>query len=495
MGIVFRQSVKTTIVTSLGALMGLFVVYLSAKFIPKQELGFSRTLLNQAVIGTQLILMGMHTTVYVLIHKYPYTDIRRRILITLSLFTPFILTAFFSVFYFCFKAQIVAQYQPQDIAFVNKYFGWLPLYTLLWGIMTLLEQYLGSQMKVAVSTFVREIVLRLFNISLILLFGYEYIDFDVFIAGSVLVHIIPVIVLWILAVKTQGFGISLNLNALSKEDKKSIFDFAIFHLFLNVSISLLIYIDAVMLAALDKTGMEAAAVYFVAQSIISIYQIPYKALATASTPAINKAYHENDLKAVADLFSRSAINTLIVTMAMGAIIIANLHNAVQVIGEAYATIPLVVLILMIGRTFDMMTGLNNEVLSVSKYYRVNFYISIVLVILIIILNALLIPHWGIYGAAWGSALALFIFNFGKWLFLKNKMQLQPFSVNTIKVIAAGAIATLVGYYLPYAFNPFADTIIRSFIIAILYGGIILYIRPSKDLSEYLLAVKKNKRLF
>jgi O-antigen/teichoic acid export membrane protein len=495
MGIVFRQSVKTTIVTSLGAMMGLLVVYLSARFIAKQELGYSRTLLNQAVIGSQFILMGMHSAIYVIVPRYKTTDVRRQVLITVSLLTPFVITAFFSIFYFYFKSFIVAQYQQQDIAFVSKYFAWLPVYTLLWGLMSMLELYLLSQMKVAASIFVREIALRALNILLILLFGYGQIDFDVFIAGSVLVHVLPVVVLFVLSSRTEGFGISWKFNSLSREEKKTTAEFAVFHLFLNVSISLLIYIDAVMLAILDKTGMEAAAIYFVAQSIVSIYQIPYRALANASAPAINKAYREEDNAGVSDLFSRSAINTLIVTIGMSAIVIANLNNAVLVIGEAYSTIPLVVMILMLGKTFDMITGLNTEVLSFSKYYKVNFYISCVLVIIVIILNMVLIPKWGIYGAAWSSVLALFIFNLIKWQFMRVKMQIQPFSMNTLKVLACGAVVIGIGYYLPFMLNPYIDTLIRTCVIIVLYGGLILYTSPSEDLKKYLLLVKKDKRLF
>jgi O-antigen/teichoic acid export membrane protein len=495
MGIVFRQSVKTTIVTSLGAALGLLIVYLSAHFIPKQELGCSRNLLYQAVIGTQFVLIGMQSTLYVFIPRYAVHDKRRHLLLSLGLIIPFILTGLLSVLYFLFKAQIIASYQAQDTLLLTKYFAWLPLYTLLWSLITLLEQYLSAQMKVAISTFVREIVLRIFNIILILLYANTQINFNQFIIWGVCVHIIPVIIMFIIAAKTEGFGLSLNFKLISKGEYKSIFDFAFFHLFLNITISLLTYIDAVMLGALDRSGLQAVAVYFIAQSIISIYIIPFRSLAAASTPAINKAYHEENTHEVHDLFTRSSLNTLIVTICMAVLIICNLQNAVLILGDNYSAVKPVVMILMIGRTFDMMTGLNNEVISISKYYRVNFYISVVLVVIIIILNALLIPHWGIYGAAWGSSFALFLFNLGKWLFLKNKMQLQPFSINTLKVISAGIMATLAGCFLPYLFNPIVDTIIRSIVILTIYGIAILYINPSKDLKEYLLSVKKNKRLF
>lgn len=495
MGIVFRQSIKTSIVTAFGALLGLLIVYLSAHYIPKQELGYSRTLLYQAVIGSQLVLLGMHTTVYVFIHRYAVGDERRKILITLSLLMPLLVTLICSIFYFLFKSTIVTWYQPQDIAFVSQYFAWLPFYTLCWGMITLLEQYLNSQMKVAVSIFTREVVLRLCNIALIFLFGYGYIDFSRFIALSVFVHVIPVaIMLWI-ARSTEGFGLSFNTSAMSKDEYKAIGDFAIFHLFLNVSVSLLMYIDSVMLAALDKTGMEAGAVYFVAQSVISIYQIPYRSLAPASMPSINKAYERGDMDAVKNMFSRSAMNILIATVCFAAIIIANLDNAVAVVGDAYAAIPRVVLILMIGRSFDMMTGLNNELLSVSKYYRFNFYLSCILVLAVVILNYLFIPQWGIYGAAWSSTVALFLFNLAKLLFLWNKLRIQPFSKHTLTVLILGSVVTLIGLNIPYVMNAYMDTIFRTAVIIVAYVVLIIMFKPSEDLQNYLLSVKTNKRLF
>lgn len=495
MGIVFRQSIKTGIVTFAGALLGLLVVYLSAVYIPKQELGFSRTLLQNAVIGSQLVLMGMHTTLYTLIYKYTHHDERRKLLITLSLLVPIALTVAYTILYFIFRDRISLLFQPQDVAYVNRYFIWLPLYTFLWSMIILLEQYLGSQMKVAASGFMKEIVLRVANILLIFLFGYGLIDFHMFIIYSVLVHFIPVLFLYLLARQTEGFGISVKWKLLSRAEFKSIADFAFFHLFLNVSVILLVSIDTIMLASLDKTGVEAVAVYFVAGSILSIYQIPYRAMGSASTPMLNKAYESKNHTEVEDMFSRAGVNILIVTMGMAAVIIPNLQNAVLLLGEQYKSIALVVLILMVGRTADMAAGLNNEMLSISKHYRFNFYLTAALVIVIIIFNLLLIPKYGIYGAAWSSSLALCVYNVIKLLFLWFKMQLQPFSKGSLLVIPCFFAAAGIGYILPFIKNPIIDASVRSATIIIIYAVLILIFKPSPDITSYLNTVKNNKRLF
>ncbi|MGN6568904.1 MAG: hypothetical protein ACTHJ0_13170 [Flavipsychrobacter sp.] len=91
MGIVFRQSVKTSLVVFAGAILGAAIIFLSLQYIPKQELGYTRTLANQAVIASQFLLFGLSTTLVVYIHKYSDNDKRKKLLITICFLTPFII--------------------------------------------------------------------------------------------------------------------------------------------------------------------------------------------------------------------------------------------------------------------------------------------------------------------------------------------------------------------------------------------------------------------
>lgn len=508
MGIVFRQSIKNTIVTFIGALLGLVVVYISQKFLPQQELGFSRNLLNQAVICSQVVLMGIHTTLYVFVFRYAKDEAKRRALISISLLIPFILTLVFSLVYFLFREPFIQLSQPQDMDFARRYFAWLPVYTLLWGLMTVLEHYLSSQMKVALSNFMREVLLRLVNILLVVFYAYDLLSFDSFIAAGVLVHVIPVVVLYLIARRSGDLRFNINFRVFNREEYKSIFDFAFFHLLLNVSISLLNYIDSIMLAWLDPQGLRSVAIYFIAISVLSIYQIPYRALAAAATPALNKAYENGNMDEVRDLFGRSALNTLVVTLGMAALIIANLHNLTLILEEQYKSIGTLILVLMLGRTIDMATGLNNELLSVSKYYRYNFYLSVLLLAVIVTFNFLLIPRYGVYGAAASAAIGLAVFNIGKMALLWSKMKLVPFSKRSLTVIVAAGIALAVGYYLPNfpllsARDVFsskmalaaADATLRSVAILLIYFLLLVIFKASPDLNHYLSQVKTHKKIY
>lgn len=515
MGIVFRQSIKTTIVTFLGALLGAAVILLSTRLLPPQLFGFSRNLQSQALVGSQILLMGMHSTLLVYIEKYPPGSKGRPLLITLSLLAPFVLTLILGAVFIALKPVIVPLYQEKDIALVSRYFLWLPLYALLWGLLSLLEQFLISQMKVAVATFMREVVLRILNIILIILFALGLVGVEFFIIAGVLVHIMPVVFLFILAAKTGSFNFSLDFSRLSKDEYKDILDFAFFHSLLNASLNLLAYVDVLMIAPLDKNGMVSVAVYSAAGFIISIYQIPYRSMATAATPLLIRAFEEKDLGKVKDLFNRSGINIQLVCVGMAAIVIGNLQN-IAVFGPRYEAAGSIVLILLAGRLIEAATGLNDQMLSISKHYRFNFYLTICLVICIIALNLVLIPRYGVLGAAFSTSISLIIVNLIKYIYLWNKMGLKTFTKGSIYILFSGFAAVLLVHLIPSVYDPlyyslstskfipisltkyisiFIDASVRSVIAIAIYGSMVLILKPSPDLATYLQSVLKNKRLF
>ncbi len=495
MGIVFRQSVKTTIVTFTGALLGAFVVYLSTHFIPKQQLGFTRNLTNQALVLGQVFAFGLHGTLAIYIHKYDDDARKRKTLIGLCLVVPLFLLALFSVVYFLCNNWLLHHFQAQDIPFLKRYFFWLPLFSLFFIYQIIVEQFLISQFKVALSTFLREIVLRVLNIFLIILFGFNYINFDTLVAGTVLIYFVPVFFLFFFSIKQKSFGIAIDIKAFSRKEYRDILHFTWYHALLGISVNLLGYLDQLMLAPLDKRGLSSLAVYNVAVYIISVLLIPYKSMMTTTYPVLTRAFKENDKVRINDVFVRSCLNILIVTVIVAVLIICNLHNATAIIKNGYDDITPIVLILLIGRMIDISTGMNDLLLSISNYYKANFYFSIGLVIFILFFNRLLIPHYGIYGAAWSTSIALSVYNIVKYIFVWKKLGLQPFSINTIYVVFAGIIAFIAGNLLSYMRNSYVDVLLRSLIIIIIYALVLLWLKPSTDLQEYIASVKKHKKLY
>jgi len=506
MGIVFRQSVKTTIIAFSGALLGALINYVYTFILTKPQLGYSKDLIYQGAVLQVFVLLGVNSTVATFIPRYSHN--KQKSLLTISVFVPLIVTVLLSVPYVIFRSKILSFFQVEDAVFINTFYLWLPLLILLWSYMSLFELYLISQVKVAIPTFMREIVLRLLNIVLIILFAFKLISFYYFIIGTILVYAVPPLALLLVSLKTDSFGFSFNWKIFSKEEFKEIFRFSWYHLLLGATINLLGYIDSLMLGSMDKKGFSSLAVYSQALLIISIMLIPYRAMTLATFPILNKAYIDNDKKKVRDLFHRSSINILIVAIAMFLIIICNLDNVVTIFPKGYEAIKPIVVILMIGRMIDMATGLNTELTSITMYYKVTFRLSVILLVMLVIFNRIFIPEYGIYGAAWASTLALAFFNLAKMIFLWKKLGIQPFTTKSIIVIFAGLIAGIAGYYFPTIIHAtsdasrstiiictIADAIMRTIIIIISYSILLLLLKPSPDLNEYLQTVRAKKRLF
>lgn len=495
MGIVFRQSIKTTIVTLTGAVLGAVIWWVSTRTLAKNELGLVTNITLAGAIVQLLVILGTANLVLVYTQRYKVEDERRKTLLTLAVLTSIAGTFLFSILFFAFKQYILKLYSPEDQVLIDKYYYLLPVLVFFWGLLTIFDHYLISQVKVSIPAFSREVILRLLNLSLLGLVFFGVINFKQYIISNVLLYAVPMLILLVVASRTKGFGFSTNFRLFSKSDYKEMFHFSWYHLLVGASLTLLGFIDTLMLGPLDSNGIGAAAVYGIATFVASVINMPYRAMASSSTPIINQAYIDKDFDKIRDLFSRAGINILIAAVGMFLVIGLNLDNAVAILPAGYEAIKPIALILMLGKLIDMATGLNNELISISSHYKFNFRAGIFLLVMVFSLDRIFIPQYGVIGAAWVATFSLAVFNIMKMIFLYRKMRLYPFTNKTWLILVAAGIAGAVGYLLPYIWNPIADTVVRSMIILVTYCLALIWLKPSQDLAEFLLHIRQNKRLF
>lgn len=495
MGIVFRQSVKTTIVTFTGAGLGALIQLASPSLMGKAELGLINNITYLAATVQILVMMGTPVLIAVYTQRYDYEDERRKTLLTLGMLITVIGSILFTLIFLLLKEKILGIYTPADQVLINKYYHYVPIVVFMMAMVTVLDHYLVAHVKIAQSAFAREIVLRIVNLGLLGLIFTGFISFSQYITGNVLMYAVPLVLLFIMASRTRGFGLSLNLKAFSTAEYKDMVHFSWYHLLAGITMYALSYIDILMLAPLDANGLEAAAVYSIAAFIASFMFMPYRAMATASSPILNEAYINKDMDKVHDLFSRAGVNIFIAGVGMFVVIGVNMDNAVAILPAGYEPVKYLVLILMLGKLVNMATGLNNELISISKYYKFNFRLSFLLLLVVVVFDRIYIPRYGMYGAAWVASGSLVIYNLAKMTFLYMKLGLKPFTSKTWLIPVAGLAAALVGYFWPYLLNPYIDAFARSSATMITYLIALIYLKPSVDLSAYLSSIRKNKKLF
>jgi hypothetical protein len=102
-----------------------------------------------------------------------------------------------------------------------------------------------------------------------------------------------------------------------------------------------------------------------------------------------------------------------------------------------------------------------------------------------------IPVCGIEGSAYATFLAVFVYNTVKIYFVKQKFNMQPFTMGSLKTLFMLVVLSLVFYFWEFKFHPIANIILKSTLISVFYFSMIYKMNVSEDISNQ---IKKYLRL-
>ena len=123
-----------------------------------------------------------------------------------------------------------------------------------------------------------------------------------------------------------------------------------------------------------------------------------------------------------------------------------------------------VLCIGLAQLFNGATGVNGAIIINSKYYKYDLYTNFLLVVITLISNYLMIPKYGINGAAMATALSVLLFNLIRLILIKLKMNLQPFSLKTLYTVLILIAIYGVSLYLPLSGNLYLDIVWKTFVV-------------------------------
>ncbi|KAA5533256.1 oligosaccharide flippase family protein [Taibaiella lutea] len=496
MGIVVRQSIKSVAVTLGGALLGALIAVLSTRFFPQDQFGFRETLIKASTWVTYLANFGFGAALVINAQKYPPGHPSRPTFLTLTALIPFAISLLTCAAFFILYPFIDDFYSPADAAYVKEFFPLFPILTLLCSGILWMEGYLQSLHKTALQSFGREILARIIYITLILLFGFHVINFSGFLWLYVIFYLVPFLFLIIMAKRSGGFAFGYEKHLFSVKEIKEIIRFAGYHMLTEASTVLIATVDVFIMGML--LGFDKVAIYGIATLAVSLLRNPTRMIGKAAIPTFTKSYNNGDLKGLRELYQRSSLNMQIIAVAMFALVYINIDNIQEImalIKGGYNEIKPLIMILMVGQLFDMVSGFNYELIGLTKYYRFNFWIAIWLLAFVLLLDYFMIKSNGLLGAAWAVTIGLIAFNIAKSWFLWKKMKLQPFAIATLKIFAIGAVAGIISWILPYMFNAFIDGIIRSSVFGLLFWYLLFITKVSSEVNEITHNIIHKRRLY
>ena len=229
----------------------------------------------------------------------------------------------------------------------------------------------------------------------------------------------------------------------------------------------------------SETGIYTTAFFFGL-----FVSIPSKGIKRVSAVVVADAWHSEDLTTIKSVYYKSCLNQFLFATYLFLGVWLNIDYIFEILPKEYSLGKYVVLFVGLAQVFDMLTGTNNEIISSSKHYRWNTYFTASLILLVVLLNYLLIPIYGITGAGLASCLAIMAINIGRYIFLNRILKYQPFDLKILIILICGLVCYALGtFFIPELSNPYLNILLQGSVLTLIYWPVLLVLKISEDVDS------------
>ncbi|MBE0673322.1 MAG: polysaccharide biosynthesis protein [Bacteroidales bacterium] len=481
MGIIQKQTLKGSIYSYIGVLIGfLNMGILSPRIFSAEQIGLTQVMLSIATILSQVGNLG-----FIDLSNRIFPWFRDRIagnrgFLGLGLLVTTAGTIVVTVL-LILNIDFVIHSNADKSSLLEDYSNLLPLLLVLTIWFSFFDNYVKILYNAVLGTFLRDLLIRILNLVLIGLFFIKAIDFGTYVMLYVLNQgLPPLVVLIIYMIRRKEFMVGKFWLWVDKPMRKQLISLSFYGVVVGLAGIAISNIDKFMInyyIGLEKAGIYAISFYFA-----TIIMIPGRSLGKIAIPVIADAWKRNDLKMIGDIYTKSCLNQIAIGVLLVSGIIGNLDNIYRILPEAYRGGEWIIILISLSNFVSNATGASLYIIGASEYYRYQTYLMILLLILIVISNAILIPLFGIEGAALASLLCMSLSSAARVYIIYNKTGLWPFRLKDVVTIAAGIVVTLLSFLLP-ELPLLADIAVRSMIIAIPFLAIVWFLNLSEEIKS------------
>ena len=482
MGIIIRQSIKGTIVTYIGAFIGfLTTFFILTKFLTPEEIGLTRVLFEAASLLSSFALLGVSSSA---IRFFPYfksEDGNNNGFFFYLLLLPFIGSIVFISLYYFLREPITDLFIKNSELFVY-YFDWVPpfmIFLLYWAVF---EVYSILLMRIAVPKLIREIILRLLLVVAYLLYAFDVLDMNGFVACYISVYAISMMLAFLYVSKIGSISLKHNYSFISTDLRKQICSYTMVWMIGALGSNIVSRLDLFMVGS--QLGLDYAGIYSIAFYMVAVIEIPSRSIATISSPIASSALKDGDIHAVTQLYRKVSLHQLMVGGFVFLLIWINIDNIFALIpnGEVYSQGKWVVFFLALGKLIEVTLNFGNNLISYSRYYYWGLYFTFFITGIAISLNNWLIPMLGVTGAGVATTLTCLIsFSAQQWL-VQVKIKTNPISLKLVKLIGLFILVFGVNMLLPKYHVVIIDGIYRTVIVSLCLCSLIYMLNISEEVN-------------
>ncbi|MEM7549084.1 MAG: oligosaccharide flippase family protein [Bacteroidota bacterium] len=483
MGIVIKQSLISSTIAYAGVILGAVnTLFILPAYLSFEQIGLYRAIIAISTISFPFALVGLSSITLKYIPRYKENEeLKHRFF----QFLLFLLVPAFLIFLVLFKVarEPLFGFMAKESPEVARYDFLIIVLVFINASTTLFDSFTRIHLNIVVVNIAREVVIKLMTGILVLLYAVDLLTFDQLLNSLILNYSAALILLALYSVNKGHYKPSLKPFLIPVDFWKSIMPFGLISMLGSFSALIVSNVDILMVSAmlgLDKNGIYSTVMY-----MAIVIEIPRRILTQIASPLVSHAFEKNDLKEVNNIYKKTSLNLLIGGALFYLGIILNLDGILRLLpsGESLSAGKYVVILLGLGKLIDMGAGVNGEIVVLSKYYKFNLVSIAVLAACTIGFNLLFIPVFDMNGAAIATLVSLFLFNLSKFTFLFVKFKMQPFNLNTLKVIFITLAVYFIGSWLPVIEIAILDIILKSLFVLLIFGILIYWSKASEDVNQ------------
>ncbi|PKQ44092.1 lipopolysaccharide biosynthesis protein [Confluentibacter flavum] len=475
MGTIVSQSIKNTLTTYLGFLVGgINVLFLFTNFMSDTYFGLVTFIFSTANIMMPLMAFGVHNTIIKFYSSYKTRQSQNSFLLFM-LILPLSMVVSVGLLGHLFYYSIRIWLTETNVI-IEDYIWLIYISGVAFAYFEVFYAWSKVHMQSVFGNFMKELFHRVGTTLLLILLYVEYITIEEFIYAVVGVYIVRVFIMMLYAFNIKlpvlRFARFNGVGAILKYTSLIVIAGSVANVILEVDKFMLgYYID-----------IENVAYYGVAIYIASVIGVPLLAMEQIVNPITAKLLNDKNIDELKSLYKKSSLSLFVISGLIFLLIVLNVNELYHLIPEKYNGGLWIVILISISKLTDNLLGNNNAILFNSDYYFIALLLGVFLMVSMVYLNILFIPKYGIEGAAYATFIAVLLYNISKICFVRHSFKMMPFTINTIKVFVLISVSFGVFYFWDFPFHPILNIGLKSVMVFVTYAYFVYNFKLSNDVS-------------
>ncbi len=355
----------------------------------------------------------------------------------------------------------------------------LPLLALLM-LADLLTGMFQGMIRTRLPQFVTEVGLRLGVSVLLLVHLFTPLTFPLFLLLFFALYLLRVLLLVFIYFRDYAWEARARL---SPKRRSELLKFGFIALFSSSTAMVLTKVDQIFIGR--YLSLADLTVYSIPSFIAGVIQAPARSIAPVGMPALSKAWANRQLASIESIYRKSALIQMLLSGGVFFLAFFVLDGLYYFLPAHYQAGKEVFLLLGLSRVGGSMFGVNAMVLMTSRLYRINLFFNLLLIAGTIWLNWLLVPAYGLNGAALAVLLNIVGINLLRVVFVYFRFGFSPFDRNTLLALLVLLLPAALAYLLPLRLGFWEEMILRSLVFGAFYLFLLWILRPSEDIHALL----------